>query len=362
MGLKTFELDPSHFIANMTVVVADFGVVGVVVPEDLLAVSRGRVLESVVVPAWVRRVLHGEQLDACPFRRIHLEIPIKDDVPVSHVPLCTITYHLTRYNTYDRVNYPTLLGLRAALRVRLPDSAICLSLLSWPSAPSISMNLACGGCPIGRRTASYHRLLAVPLAVKAELEDYYGTIVNHGRLSPNLATLVEKGEVEKGQLDKRTNTDTLTQRGKRELTARRDWETKHTELATKPCDSQLTGVPQQRGVSLTNPTQYMERTESVTTVPNESTTTIVDVATRLEQAVDTVETQQYVVGELTDLSHSHSGHTEFDLTAPDDDATIDCVMFNSQRRFACPVSLVTLRDVTGSNQQKASGKDAPTGI
>lgn len=71
------------------------------------------------------------------------------------------------------------------------------------------------------------------LAIKAELEDYYETTVNHGRLYPNLDTLVEKGLVEKGQLDERTNTYTLTQRGKRELTARRDWETEHTTIAAK---------------------------------------------------------------------------------------------------------------------------------
>jgi DNA-binding PadR family transcriptional regulator len=62
------------------------------------------------------------------------------------------------------------------------------------------------------------------LAIKDELEGYYGTEINHGRLYPNLDSLVEKGLVEKGQIDDRTNSYTLTGRGKREIEARRTWE------------------------------------------------------------------------------------------------------------------------------------------
>ena len=62
------------------------------------------------------------------------------------------------------------------------------------------------------------------LAIKDEIEDYYGAEVNHGRLYPNLDTLVEKGLVEKGSIDQRTNSYTLTQRGQRELEARSEWE------------------------------------------------------------------------------------------------------------------------------------------
>lgn len=62
------------------------------------------------------------------------------------------------------------------------------------------------------------------LALKEELEEYYEEEVNHGRLYPNLDTLVNKGLVEKGELDKRTNSYTLTRRGEREIEARRDWE------------------------------------------------------------------------------------------------------------------------------------------
>ncbi len=65
------------------------------------------------------------------------------------------------------------------------------------------------------------------LAIKDELEEYYGTEINHGRLYPNLDTLVEKGLVEKGQIDQRTNSYSLTQRGSREIEARREWEDDH---------------------------------------------------------------------------------------------------------------------------------------
>lgn len=62
------------------------------------------------------------------------------------------------------------------------------------------------------------------LAVKDELEDYYEKEIHHGRLYPNLDTLVEKGLVEKGERDRRTNYYTMTRRGKREITARDEWE------------------------------------------------------------------------------------------------------------------------------------------
>ena len=62
------------------------------------------------------------------------------------------------------------------------------------------------------------------LALKDDLEDYYEKEVHHGRLYPNLDTLVNKGLIEKGQLDRRTNVYALTDRGRRELEARRDWE------------------------------------------------------------------------------------------------------------------------------------------
>ena len=60
------------------------------------------------------------------------------------------------------------------------------------------------------------------LAIKEKLEDYYEKEINNGRLYPNLDTLVEKGLVEKGNKDRRTNFYTLTRRGSREIEARRD--------------------------------------------------------------------------------------------------------------------------------------------
>jgi DNA-binding PadR family transcriptional regulator len=62
------------------------------------------------------------------------------------------------------------------------------------------------------------------LAIKDELEEYYEKEIHHGRLYPNLDTLVEKGLVEKSQRDQRTNEYAATRRGTREIQARVDWE------------------------------------------------------------------------------------------------------------------------------------------
>jgi DNA-binding PadR family transcriptional regulator len=51
------------------------------------------------------------------------------------------------------------------------------------------------------------------LAIKRELESYYDSEVNHGRLYPNLDDLVEMNLVEKSELDKRTNQYSLTDEG-----------------------------------------------------------------------------------------------------------------------------------------------------
>jgi DNA-binding PadR family transcriptional regulator len=62
------------------------------------------------------------------------------------------------------------------------------------------------------------------LAIKRELEDYYDSEVNHGRLYPNLDDLVEMGLVEKSELDKRTNQYALTEGGEEALLAQFEWE------------------------------------------------------------------------------------------------------------------------------------------
>ena len=62
------------------------------------------------------------------------------------------------------------------------------------------------------------------LSIKELLEEQYSTEVNHGQLYPNLDQLTEMGLVEKGTIDKRTNSYTLTERGHRELENRREWE------------------------------------------------------------------------------------------------------------------------------------------
>jgi PadR family transcriptional regulator, regulatory protein PadR len=68
------------------------------------------------------------------------------------------------------------------------------------------------------------------LAIKDELEEYYEKEIHHGRLYPNLDTLADKNLVSKGKHDRRTNVYTLTERGQRELKARREWEAEYVSL------------------------------------------------------------------------------------------------------------------------------------
>ncbi|QLK27872.1 PadR family transcriptional regulator [Natrinema zhouii] len=60
--------------------------------------------------------------------------------------------------------------------------------------------------------------------VKDEVETYYNSEINHGRLYPNLDTLVNKDLVEKGQLDRRTNYYEISNRGQQTIEQRREWE------------------------------------------------------------------------------------------------------------------------------------------
>jgi len=62
------------------------------------------------------------------------------------------------------------------------------------------------------------------LEIKEVIEGYYESEVNHGRLYPNLDTLVDEGFLTKGSLDKRTNSYTLTQQAHESIQTRRDWE------------------------------------------------------------------------------------------------------------------------------------------
>ncbi|WP_137290866.1 PadR family transcriptional regulator [Natronorubrum halophilum] len=59
--------------------------------------------------------------------------------------------------------------------------------------------------------------------VKDEIEQYYSSEINHGRLYPNLDTVVNKELAEKGQLDRRTNYYAITDEGEHALEERREW-------------------------------------------------------------------------------------------------------------------------------------------
>ncbi|WP_290818024.1 PadR family transcriptional regulator [Halovivax sp.] len=67
-------------------------------------------------------------------------------------------------------------------------------------------------------------------SVKDEVEKYYSSEINHGRLYPNLDTLVNKDLVEKGQLDRRTNYYAITDEGRDRITNRREWEEQYVEF------------------------------------------------------------------------------------------------------------------------------------
>ena len=65
--------------------------------------------------------------------------------------------------------------------------------------------------------------------VKAELDQYYSTDINHGRLYPNLDTVVNKGLVEKGTIDRRTNYYAITDEGLEAIEHRREWEAQYVD-------------------------------------------------------------------------------------------------------------------------------------
>ncbi|WP_254761711.1 PadR family transcriptional regulator [Natrinema marinum] len=63
--------------------------------------------------------------------------------------------------------------------------------------------------------------------VKDEIEQYYSDEINHGRLYPNLDTVVNKNLVEKGQLDRRTNYYAITEDGEEAIENRQAWESRY---------------------------------------------------------------------------------------------------------------------------------------
>lgn len=69
------------------------------------------------------------------------------------------------------------------------------------------------------------------LTIKRTLDGYYDTDLDRGRLYPNLDALSENGLVEKVEPDSRTPYYTLTERGRREVEARREWESQYVDLS-----------------------------------------------------------------------------------------------------------------------------------
>lgn len=65
--------------------------------------------------------------------------------------------------------------------------------------------------------------------VKERIEKDIGE-VKHGRLYPNLDTLVDRGYVNKGQHDRRTNFYDISESGIQALRERREWETQFVDF------------------------------------------------------------------------------------------------------------------------------------
>lgn len=62
------------------------------------------------------------------------------------------------------------------------------------------------------------------LGIRESLEESGYDEIHHGRLYPNLDTLVRSGFVEKNELDRRTNEYALTDAGNELLADRQSWE------------------------------------------------------------------------------------------------------------------------------------------
>ena len=60
--------------------------------------------------------------------------------------------------------------------------------------------------------------------VRDELQKTYDNPINHGRLYPNLDSLVDNGFVKKGSIDRRTNSYEITDQGLESIRAHESWE------------------------------------------------------------------------------------------------------------------------------------------
>lgn len=65
--------------------------------------------------------------------------------------------------------------------------------------------------------------------IKADVQQYYSSEINHGRLYPNLDSLVNKELVEKGEVDRRTNYYDLNDSGAEIIENRREWESQYVD-------------------------------------------------------------------------------------------------------------------------------------
>ncbi len=67
--------------------------------------------------------------------------------------------------------------------------------------------------------------------IKEEIESTYGTEITHGRLYPNLDTLADKGYIEKGEIDRRTNFYDVNEQGMTALERRREWQNRYLDAS-----------------------------------------------------------------------------------------------------------------------------------
>jgi len=93
------------------------------------------------------------------------------------------------------------------------------------------------------------------LGIKSALEEYYEEEVNTGRVYQNLGKLVEKGYLEKSEIDKRTNSYNLTDKAVTAIEHRHRWQAVQTagELGVSPVDELDTEPANPEQASSTSP-------------------------------------------------------------------------------------------------------------